>query len=87
MPATDRELIIGVVEILAAVGEHGQTVERLAQEASVRINRNVMVHHARDAVQFAERKGWVQERVDEWGEPRWYITPRGMRASQEFDAA
>lgn len=82
--ATDRELITACVEILAALGEHGRSLDRLTSDVMIRFVRTVLVGQVEEALQFARHRGWVEDRLDDFGEQQWCITKRGLRASEDF---
>ena len=79
MAVIDQVLIMGILELLAVVGDHGRPLDPLAGEVALRIDRRTLTRaQVETALIYAKGKGWVKTAVDEaWAEDRWFITTAG----------
>ena len=76
--AIDKILINEVLDVLTARGDRGRSLDGLANEVGIRLQRTSMRNdQVENALVFARGRGWVQDRCDEWGEPLWFITTAG----------
>ena len=82
--AIDKILISEILEFLSVMGDHGRSLDRLATEIGIRMEKpNLTVTQVQRALLFARNKGWVQDRCDEWGEEHWFITAAGRNRNMQ----
>ena len=82
--AVDTVLTRNILDVLAALGDHGREQSALATEVELRMDARVTVQQVEQVLSFARSKGWVAKRDDAFGQPRWYITDAGANRQAQF---
>lgn len=74
----DITLITTVLRVLNNAADRPDFTEELVGLDVEMINRRpVPTHQIREALRYAQQKGWAKEGADDFGQPIWQITDAG----------
>jgi hypothetical protein len=74
----DITLISIVLKVLNnAADRPDYTEELVGLDVEMIARRTIPSHQIRDALRFAQQKGWAKEGTDDFGQPTWSLTDAG----------